>query len=57
MNAIGYPKRMNRKVTLARMNGNGNDYYAFGEIAGREAMLIYNINTRKTPEKSIEYFI
>lgn len=57
MNAIGHPKRWNRKVTIARMNEEGKDYYALGEIAGREAMLIYNINTRKTPEKSIEYFI
>lgn len=51
------PKRMNRKVAITRMNEEGNDYYALGEVAGREAMLIYNMNTRKTPEKSIEYFI
>lgn len=31
--------------------------YALGEIDIREAVLIFNSETRKTPEKTIEYFI
>jgi hypothetical protein len=48
---------MNRKVKMEIMNQEGCSFYALGEVQGREAMLIYNTNTRITPEKSIEYFI
>lgn len=53
----GYPKKMNRKVKMRILNEENHDFYALGEIKNREAMLLYNTNVRKTPEKSIEYFI
>ncbi len=53
----GFPKKMNRKVKRDIMNGEDDGFYALGEVQGREAMLLYNTNTRRTPEKSIEYFI
>ncbi|MBP1754885.1 MAG: hypothetical protein H6Q59_1283 [Firmicutes bacterium] len=51
------PKRMNRRVKFTRMNEEGENFYALGAVQGREAMLVYNVNVRKTPEKSIEYII
>lgn len=51
------PKKMNRKVRLGVINDEGRGFYSLGEVEGREAMLLYNRNTRKTPEKSIEYII
>jgi hypothetical protein len=53
----GYPKKMNRKVKMDIINGDNEGFYELGSEQGREAMLLYNINTRSTPEKSIEYFI
>lgn len=51
------PKKMNRKVKKDIINMESEDHYALGLKIGREAMLLYNTNTRNTPEKSIEYFI
>lgn len=51
------PKKMNRKVKIDVINDEGNGFYALGLKEGREAMLLYNTNTRVTPEASIEYFI
>ena len=51
------PTKYNRKVRFDIFNSTGKGYYAFGPEAEREATLIYNTNTRKTPETSIEYFI
>lgn len=51
------PEKINRKINSQIMNSKEQQYYAFGNIEFREAMLIYNQNTRKTPEKSIEYMI
>jgi hypothetical protein len=53
----GEPKRMNRKIRIDAVNDESNGYYALGEVQGREAMLLYNVNTRRTPERSIEYMI
>jgi hypothetical protein len=53
----GYPKSKNRKVKMDVINAEGRDFYALGSKQGREAMLLYNVNLRKTPEKSIEYMI
>lgn len=53
----GYPKKMNRKVRKDIFNQENEKNYAFGKIDGREVMLLYNTRIRKTPEKSIEYFI
>jgi hypothetical protein len=53
----GFSKKMNRKVRRDIINDEGDGFYALGSIETREAMLLYNTNTRQTPEKSIEYFI
>jgi hypothetical protein len=53
----GHPKKMNRKVKIEIINKADNSFYSLGEVQGREAMLLYNTNTRITPERSIEYFI
>ncbi|MDF2540566.1 MAG: hypothetical protein K0S47_284 [Herbinix sp.] len=53
----GFPKKMNRKVRMEVINDEGDSFYALGKIDRREAMLLYNTKTRKTPEKTIEYFI
>ena len=51
------PEKINRKINSSVMNCKEKQFYAFGKIEEREAMLIYNLNTRKTPDKSIEYII
>lgn len=51
------PKKMNRKVKMDLINLDTEDLYNMGAVTGREAMLLYNTDTRNTPEKSIEYFI
>lgn len=53
----GFPKCMNRKVRMEVVNDEGKGYYALGSKQGREAMLLYNVNQRRTPEKTIEYMI
>lgn len=53
----GQPRKMNRKVKMDLFNSEEAVNYAFGKIKGREVMLLYNTNIRKTPESSIEYFI
>lgn len=50
------PERMNRKVKKEILNSEGTADYAFGTIALRECMLIYNTNTRRTID-TIEYII
>ncbi|MDO4333541.1 MAG: peptidase C39 [Eubacteriales bacterium] len=51
------PWRLNRMVKAAVMNAKGVADYGMGEKSMREAMLIYNTETRLTPEKTIEYII
>lgn len=53
----GFPKSKNRKVRMDVINSESRDCYALGLKKGREAMLLYNVNLRKTPDKSIEYII
>lgn len=53
----GEPKVRNRSVSIALMNQENGDTYALGESGIREAMLLYNSETRILPEKSIEFFI
>ncbi|WFR58296.1 peptidase C39 [Anaerocolumna sp. AGMB13025] len=53
----GCPCKMNRKVKMELMNKDGKGYYTLGAMEKREIMLLYNVNTRRTPDKSIEYFI
>lgn len=51
------PMKLNRMVRADVMNQKEIVNYGMGERGMREAMLLYNSNTRITPEKSIEYFI
>jgi hypothetical protein len=51
------PTRMNRRVTFENFNQEKKGVYALGPLETREAMLLFNVKTRKTPEKTIEYFI
>lgn len=51
------PMKLNRVVHADLMNRKEVVNYGMGDLDMREAMLLYNSNTRITPEKSIEYFI
>ena len=51
------PKKMNRLVKPEIMNSDFERSYSLGTLDMREAMLIYNTDTRKTPENTIEYMI
>lgn len=51
------PWRLNRMVKAEVMNRKGTGNYGMGEKGMREAMLIYNTETRMTPERTIEYII
>lgn len=51
------PWKWNRMVKAAVMNLKEVVNYGMGEKSMREAMLIYNTETRLTPEKTIEYII
>lgn len=57
LNVTDQPKKMNRLVKPEIMNVESNESYSFGKYALREAMLIYNTETRQTAEKTIEYMI
>lgn len=56
-NVPDQPNKMNRKVLMNRINEKTSEIYALGAVKQREAMLLYNTNTSKIPEKTIEYFI
>jgi hypothetical protein len=47
----------NRRVTLETLNSGARGYYTLGEPDEREAVIVYNTRTRKTPEGTIEYFL
>ena len=51
------PFRYNRIVEEKRFNRETTELYALGPKSEREAVIIYNRNTKKTAEKTIEYFI
>ena len=52
------PFSRNRIVTIDRLNVEKKQgIYALGPIEGREAILLFNQDTRLTAEKTIEYFI
>ena len=51
------PKRANRLVSIERLNGLTEGYYEMGPYAAREAVIVFNCETRLTPEDTIEYFI
>lgn len=53
----GDPARGNRRIAFPVLNEEKNALYAMGPVKTREAVLIFNEGTRKTPSKTIEYFI
>ena len=53
----GHEDRMNRIINVDLLNETGVESYSMGPVENREALLIYNKDTRNTPEKTIEYII
>lgn len=51
------PEKANRKVSIERLNCTGTGYYEMGAVDTREAVILFNTDTRRTPDSSIEYFI
>jgi hypothetical protein len=51
------PFSANRLVDFELFNREEDASYALGPVKNREAVLIYNTNTRQTPENTIEYFL
>lgn len=51
------PFDCNRIVAPHVLDREAREDYAFGPIEGREAVLLYNTETKLTAEKTIEYFI
>ncbi len=51
------PKRANRLISMERLNHLTEGYYEMGPYAAREAVIVFNRETRLTPEDTIEYFI
>ena len=51
------PFSANRLVKQELFNREGKTPYAFGSIDTREAVILFNTSTRKTPENTIEYFL
>ncbi len=51
------PAKMNRKVSFDIFNKEEKGAYTLGPIDIREAVLLFNENTRQTPGRTIEYFI
>ncbi len=51
------PYAYNRIVPVSMLEREDDALYALGRIDEREAVLIFNEETKLTPEKSIEYFI
>ena len=52
-----HPAEYNRRVPLHYLNSKNKELYALGIPENREAVLLFNKDTRLTPEKTIEYFI
>ncbi|MBD5458261.1 MAG: peptidase C39 [Lachnospiraceae bacterium] len=53
----GQPKRANRLVTIERLNRTGEGFYEMGPLDLREAVIVFNKETRLLPEDTIDYFI
>jgi len=51
------PFSANRLINFEVFNSEDNTPYALGPVEKREAVILFNTNTRKTPEKTIEYFL
>ena len=52
-----HPMKMNRKVPFRYFNKETKEIYSLGPKEGREAVILINKTTQKTPESTIEYFI
>lgn len=51
------PTAWNRVVPIQRLESVGGGLYAMGEWERREAVLLFNDNTKLTEENTVEYFI
>lgn len=51
------PFKMNRHVRFDILNKDGLALYNLGPIDTREAIILFNLDTQKTPARTIEYFI
>lgn len=51
------PYSFNRRVPRGMMNDTGKGSYSLGPKETREAVIIFNKDTQKTPARTIEYFI
>ena len=54
---LEHPRQYNRTVPFSYFNRETEELYALGNIEGREAVLLFNQNTKLTEDKTIEYFI
>ena len=52
-----HPREYNRIVPVSCFNRAGELPYAMGAVEEREAVLIFDTRTKRTPERTIEYFI
>lgn len=51
------PKRANRLVSIERLNRTTEGFYEMGPYDTREAVIVFNTDTRLLPEETIDYFI
>ena len=51
------PKRANRLVSIERLNRITEGFYEMGPYDTREAVIVFNTDTRLLPEETIDYFI
>ncbi len=51
------PKRANRIISLQRLNRRSKGFYEMGPYETREALILFNRQTRLLPEKTIDYII
>lgn len=51
------PKRANRMVSMERLNRLTEGYYEMGPYDIREAVIVFNRETKLSPERTIDYFI
>lgn len=51
------PKRANRLISIERLNRTTEGYYEMGPYDIREAVIMFNKDTRLLPENTIDYFI
>ena len=53
----GQPKKANRMISMHRLNRLTQGFYEMGPYDIREAVIVFNRETRLSPEKTIDYFI